>query len=220
MTRAAPSTSLATTPAIHTRWRGSTPCQRGEPSPPLPEEIGPTVHGENADILPLLEDARRQHERPASSAGRNPSPPRRTPPRSVLTSQGETVRRRGLLAATAVVALNAVFILGLRWQAALPTEPLRERVRQAFASAALVQEDWLRWDSRRGYNQYNDCLILQMMINKDHLLQKAFGPVLYVKDDTWSDYCQTLFDLSENEAILTDYIRMRYTRYWHGYLPH
>ena len=57
---------------------------------------------------------------------------------------------------------NAAFLgLGL-WTAMLSREPLAARVRDAFASGDLIETDWPGLESRYGFDQYNDCSILQM----------------------------------------------------------
>lgn len=127
------------------------------------------------------------------------------------------------LRALAVVGLmNGVFVLLAVTTAALPRETLRERVRAAFRSGDLTQEDYLPFDSRRGTHQYDDCLILQMITSHDAtLLARAFSPRVRFKEEDASGVCAILRELTlADEGRAPDVAAtLRYSRYWHGYNP-
>jgi len=120
-----------------------------------------------------------------------------------------------------VAALNACFLALALWTATLPRDPLIARVKEAFASGELVDTDYLPLDSRRGFHQYNDCVILQMITNRDrHIWANAVAPLVYVENmETWEDQCATLHRLVEDGGARSRYSPHRYARYWHGYNP-
>ena len=98
-----------------------------------------------------------------------------------------------MTALVVVVLANAAFLMLGVWAATLPREPLAERVREAFASADLIENDWPWLESRRGTDQYNDCSILQMITNRDDdILANAVGPLIYNKNHGETDKCATL----------------------------
>lgn len=116
--------------------------------------------------------------------------------------------------------LNLLFLgLGLG-TTSLPREPIRDRIRQAFAEGALVQEDYLPFDGRRGWHQYNDCVILQMLTNPvEPTLADALGPTSHSLDTTYSQKCVTLHRLVVERGDPSGMVSSRYTRYWHGTMP-
>jgi hypothetical protein len=106
------------------------------------------------------------------------------------------------------------------WVATLSREPLAQRVREAFASADLIENDWPGLESRRGFDAYNDCSILQMISNHDdHILANAVGPLIYNKNHGETDKCATLRKIVNQGPNAAPYLVFRYTRYWHGYDP-
>lgn len=114
---------------------------------------------------------------------------------------------------------NAAF-LGFGLGAAMvPRAPLIARVQEAFASGDLIEEDWPGLQTRHGFDQYNDCSILQMISNRDdNLLAHAVGPLIYNKNSGETDKCATLRRIV-NEGPQVAPLVFRYTRYWHGYNP-
>lgn len=100
--------------------------------------------------------------------------------------------------------------------AAVPQEHLRERALQAFESGALSSEDYLRFDWRIGWHQYNDCLILQMISNEDGVLSQSLGPPVYYPED-FNGFCRAFRALLEQELTTEELNSFRYTRYWHGH---
>jgi hypothetical protein len=123
-------------------------------------------------------------------------------------------------AAAALLAVNALFLLLALWAARLPRDPLEARVRDAFGSGELIENDWPGLDARRGFNQYHDCSVLQMVTNRDaHLWAAAVGPLMYNRSRGETDRCATLRTLVTEGPGTRPYLTYRYTRYWHGYVP-
>jgi hypothetical protein len=118
-----------------------------------------------------------------------------------------------------VVLANTLFLLLALWVARLPREPLVERIRDAFASGELIDKDWLRFDSRRGFEQYLDCSVLQMISNRDdRLWANAVGPVIHNLNSGETRRCELLHALVHGSTPDPAH-SYRYTRYWHGYNP-
>lgn len=134
----------------------------------------------------------------------------------------DTSPRLAWLAVVGVVLLlNAVF-LGLAIVTAwLPRERFRERVREAFEAGELMDQDYIRFDARRGHHQYVECRILQMLTNeRTPSVAEAVAPWLHVRDSTYTGYCRTLHELvvaNADPAVFR--ASFPHTRYWHGYLP-
>jgi hypothetical protein len=131
--------------------------------------------------------------------------------------------RPWLLSVLIVFAANGLF-LGLNVAgSAAPVGPLVKRIRTAFEAGALGPWDWRAFDSRRGYNQYNDCMILLFSITRDAgVLSRALGPLWTVRNEDipgWPGYCITLNEMVHGDEAVSQYKVKRYTRYWHGYLP-
>ncbi len=128
---------------------------------------------------------------------------------------------RPWMKAVALVALvNAGFLLLALWVALLPRERLVERIRDAFASGELIDNDWPWLESRRGFNQYNDCSVLQMISNRDdNLWANAVAPLIYNRNRGETDKCATLRSIVNEGPNTAPYLVSRYTRYWHGYNP-
>src|SRR5438477_766703 len=117
-----------------------------------------------------------------------------------------------------VVLANAAFLMLGLWAATLGREPMAQRVREAFASADLIEEDWPGLESRRGFDQYNDCSILQMISNHDDdIWANAVGPLIYNKNMGETNKCATLRRIVTEGPDTAPYLVFRYTRYWHGY---
>jgi hypothetical protein len=119
-----------------------------------------------------------------------------------------------------IILVNAAFLILALWVAMLPREPLLERVKDAFASGELIENDWPFLDSRHGFDSYNDCSILQMITNRDdNILANAVGPLIYNKNKGHTDKCATLHKIIDEGPNGAPYLVFRYTRYWHGYNP-
>lgn len=137
-----------------------------------------------------------------------------------LRTFGKSARIPCYWALLLVVFLNVIFLASALWVSALPREPIAKRVRTAFASSELTQKDYLRFDKHRGWHQYNDCLILQMIINQDeNVLASALGPLTYSIDEHWTHSCSSLYNIVVENEDASEFFGMRYTRYWHGYRP-
>lgn len=116
--------------------------------------------------------------------------------------------------------MNAAFLLLGIWVATLPREPMRQRITEAFAAGDLIENDWPWLESRHGFDQYNDCSILQMITNHDaDILANAVGPLIYNANRGETDKCATLRSIVRDGPGAAPYLSFRYTRYWHGYDP-
>jgi hypothetical protein len=116
-----------------------------------------------------------------------------------------------------VLAFNLIFLLLATGAALVPRDLLMRRVRGAFSTGDLVDQDFLPFDNRRGFFQYNDCLILVMITNRQgSLLADALGPRVYTRDEAWSNMCKTLHDVATDEHAPLAMLALNYTRYWHG----
>jgi hypothetical protein len=119
-----------------------------------------------------------------------------------------------------VMLVNGAFLMLGMWVAILPRDLLVQRVREAFVSRDLIENDWPWLESRHGFDQYNDCSILQMITNHDNdRLASAVGPLIYNKNRGETDKCATLHTIINEGPTGAPYLVFRYTRYWHGYDP-
>ena len=84
-----------------------------------------------------------------------------------------------------VLLLNVAFPVSLLLSSLVPSEVIIARIQQAFSKGELVENDYLPYDVYRGFHQYNDCNILQMMTNQDSsLVAHALGPWLHMADSS------------------------------------
>jgi hypothetical protein len=119
-----------------------------------------------------------------------------------------------------VLLLNAAFPILLLLSSLLPSEVIVDRIQLAFSTGELVTNDYLQYDVHRGFHQYNDCNILQMMTNQDTSpVARALGPWLYMADSSATEACRSLRELVVDGRNPETFISSRYTRYWHGYIP-
>jgi hypothetical protein len=63
-----------------------------------------------------------------------------------------------------VFLLNGLFFLLSLYSALLPDEKVASAARQAFETGALTDQDYLPGDSERGYHQYNDCVVIELIV--------------------------------------------------------
>lgn len=139
----------------------------------------------------------------------------------ILSVAGITdVRLAGRAIARAVLAvlvLNGLFLLLI----VLPLDDpstTRHRIRAAFETGDLGFDDFLLFDSRRGFFQYNDCNVLQMIANSNpSRLSGALSPIVYSANHDWTDQCAVLHRVAAEGADLSGLIENHYSRYWHGY---
>jgi hypothetical protein len=119
-----------------------------------------------------------------------------------------------------VLLLNAAFPILLLLSSLMPSEVIGDRIQQAFLTGELIAIDYLQYDIDRGFHQYNDCNILQMMTNGDSSpVAHALGPWLYMADSSATEACRSLRELVVDGRDPEAFISSRYTRYWHGYIP-
>jgi hypothetical protein len=125
-----------------------------------------------------------------------------------------------LLALVAIVIMNALFFAASLYAASASSATRVDAVRLAFTIGELVDKDYLKTDWRRGKNQYNDCVVLQLVINsRSSVVEKALAPIFYVSDVNKPDVCRSLRRLASSEAGTAGMFGDSYSRYWHGYVP-
>lgn len=118
------------------------------------------------------------------------------------------------------VALNILYFLALLASAYAPPARMIANVERSFATGDLLDQDYLVDDWRRGLNQYNDCMVIQLAINpRSSPIEKALAPVAYVSDDSYSDVCSSLRRILDPSTDKSNLYSDRYARYWHGYVP-
>ena len=130
--------------------------------------------------------------------------------------------RRGATRALAIVAvLNFLFVGFALAARAVPPAGLVERIRAAFASGQLLEHDYLPFDSRRGYDQYSECIIFQMVINRtDAYWVDAVAPLMYREPaDNWLHQCAPLKRIVTEGVDPSLFEPHRLTRYWYGFVP-
>jgi hypothetical protein len=116
-----------------------------------------------------------------------------------------------------VVAANVVFVL-LLLLAPAPAAQVSERIREGFAAGDLARVDYRAGDVRRGYHQYNDCLILQMLSNDNTSRHgRALAPLTYNAEPLGGQQCVLLQQLSVSVEPVQALQSFSYSRYWHGY---
>ena len=119
-----------------------------------------------------------------------------------------------------VLLFNVAFPILLLLSNLMPSEVIVDRIQQAFSTGELVENDYLPYDVHRGFHQYNDCNILQMMTNEDSsFVTHALGPWLHLADSSATEACRTLRELVVDGQDPRVFVSSRYTRYWHGYIP-
>jgi hypothetical protein len=119
--------------------------------------------------------------------------------------------------ALTVVVANALFVLVSMIPPPDP-ELVATRVRTAFATGELGLADWRPWDGRRGWFQYNDCNVLQMLVNRNEsALARSFAPIIYKADPDFNIACPVLHALVLEGANPDTLASFQYGRYWHGY---
>jgi len=117
----------------------------------------------------------------------------------------------------AVALLNVLFLVLLIAAVGDPAG-VRTRVETAFRSGDLGNADFLLFDSRRGFSQYTDCIVLHMLAAPDSSrIRRAVSPLVYVADDDWKNQCAVLHRVVGDEAGRLGLFERRYSRYWHGY---
>ncbi len=117
----------------------------------------------------------------------------------------------------AVLVLNGLFLLLV----VLPLDDpstARQRIRAAFEAGDLGVDDFRLFDVRRGTFQYNDCNVLQMIVNANpSRLSAALSPIVYSANHDWKGQCAVLQRVAFDSADTAGLIENRYSRYWHGY---
>jgi hypothetical protein len=115
----------------------------------------------------------------------------------------------------ALLVANACF-LALSLTTPVSTETAVRRVQTAFATGELTDSDYLPWDGRRGWHQYGDCVLLQLVANDNPTrLGRALAPTVYSHPEA-DRKCHLLRDLTTVGSDADRPVRSQYARYWHG----
>ncbi|HEX5718538.1 MAG TPA: hypothetical protein VF179_20415 [Thermoanaerobaculia bacterium] len=97
-------------------------------------------------------------------------------------------------------------------------EVIIARVRAAFETGELGLADYLFFDSRRGWHQYNDCNVLQMLVNRDSSrLKRALAPKVFYRNKDRDDQCAVLRAVVVEGVDPNTLLLDQYARHWHGY---
>src|SRR5262245_24012578 len=117
-----------------------------------------------------------------------------------------------------VFLLNGMFFLLALYSALLPDGKVASAARHAFETGALTDFDYLP-DSERGHNQYNDCRVIELILNDVAVLDDALAPVARSTNKEWNDSCKglrTILFKGKDDPTLTE--QFPYTRYWFGFV--
>lgn len=116
-----------------------------------------------------------------------------------------------------LLLLNGAFLAISLGTAALPAGTFAQSVATAFADGELVERDYLKDDWWRGKHQYNDCMVLQLLVNeRPTIVEKALAPAFYAARPG-PNICGSL-----RRVVAGDKVQLNgetYARYWHGYVP-
>ena len=119
------------------------------------------------------------------------------------------------------IAIANVLFLVLMLIAPFDPDQIGNRVRAAFATGDLGLEEYRRRDIRRGWHQYNDCAVLQLLLAPDSSrVARALAPRWsFLRADIEENYsCGALEALAVGGASRDSMSTYRYARYWHGYM--
>jgi hypothetical protein len=127
-------------------------------------------------------------------------------------------RLRTVFRAVLVVLICNCGFLVLVLFVPVDSSTIRHRIRAAFETGDLGFEDYLLFDSRRGFFQYNDCNVLQMIANRNpSRVARAISPIVYSANGDWTNQCAVLHQVTLDGADVGGLIENHYSRYWHGY---
>jgi len=135
-----------------------------------------------------------------------------------LAGRTSRLSRRSLGRGLAAVTFANLLFLALMVAAPGPPRVVANRIRTAYETGELGTLSYLRYDTRRGYFQHNDCLILQMLSNQhSSMLERALAPKVYVKTTDHNPCAVLRAMVVERVDPKTLLLADRFTRYWHGY---
>ena len=121
----------------------------------------------------------------------------------------------------AVIAIANVLFVVLLLLAPHDPDRVATRISTAFATGELGTVEYRRGDIRRGWHQYNDCTILQMLSDRDpSRVAQSFAPRMsFLRSDPEANYsCGALRAIAVGGASRDTMMAFRYARYWHGYM--
>ncbi len=143
--------------------------------------------------------------------------PPRTGPSGSAESLSQRLRRLAPPVLGAVVLSNLLFLVVVLMAPGDP-QVVADRIQTAFANGDLTEADYLPWDSQRGWNQYDDCVVLQMLSNPgSSRLERALAPRVQTVAGGGISQCGLLRARIVDGAIPDAPAAFYYARYWHGY---
>ena len=120
-----------------------------------------------------------------------------------------------------VVAIANVLFVVLLLLAPHDPNRVASRVRTAFATGDLGTVEYLKGDIRRGWHQYNDCSVLQMLSDHDssRVAQSLAPRMAFLRTDPDGNLsCAALRAIALGGVSQDSMAPFRYARYWHGYM--
>ncbi len=124
----------------------------------------------------------------------------------------------GLSVVIVLIGANALFFFLMVIAEVFPPPNFDQRIKSQFIANQLVASDWPGLDAHRGFDQYNDCMVLQMIADRQgDILPRSVVPKVFVTTDEYSDVCDTLRQLVTRPGVKIDLYQDDYGRYWHGY---
>ena len=113
-----------------------------------------------------------------------------------------------------IIVLANVLFFALMLAAQGDQDVIIARVRAAFERGELGIADYLFFDTRRGWHQYNDCTVLQMLANRDSSrLKRALAPKVFYRNENWDDQCAVLRAVVVEGVDPNTLLLDRYARY-------
>lgn len=124
------------------------------------------------------------------------------------------------------VGASIIFTLPLLgfnvYAASIDRAPVRAHVEQAIANGELPFVNHLRTDTVLGTHQYNDCLILAMLVDdRTPAIERGLSPLTEPwpedRPDTNKTMCETLSDFMDGSHVPAVDEKESYHRYLHGH---
>jgi len=120
-----------------------------------------------------------------------------------------------------VIAIANVLFVALLLVAPHDPDRVATRISTAFATGDLSTVEYPKADIRRGWHQYNDCSVLQMLSDRDpsRIAQSLAPRMSFLRTDADGNYsCGALRAIALGGANMDTMLAFRYARYWHGYM--
>lgn len=113
------------------------------------------------------------------------------------------------------------------FSASLDRAPIRANIEQAFATGELRYEDFLRTNTEIGSHQFNDCLIMMMLVDdRTPTIERALSPLAWTREDAEAaaesraptrPMCERLSNFLDGSDVPAVAEKEPYHRYLHGH---